>query len=290
MQLLSQAIYAILTADAAITDITGTGNIWHARIPQRTLDGSDAPVEMSVYFYTYSIDPVGASKSGRSEVDHHMVRVVIVGRDDEDMSQVAQYIRYALDRVDPGIYAGIEIDGSEFISAEFDPEGEYELELQIWNMEFKFRVIDRNIRVPGIPIPGNGNQTQVRANVILRAKITLTYEDFATASSTNTIDLFELPARSVVHLVTGQPSEFFDGGTLTDYQIECGIAGELNKYIFLQSVFTGAPQPEAVMTGGSLESMSNTTMLVVTAHAEGGDLDEATQGEIDFWIYYSILN
>lgn len=146
MQLLSKAIYGILTANTDITDTVGSGNIWHTKIPQRTTGGSDAPVPLSIYFYTYAIDPVGSTKSGASQVDEHKLRVVIVGQDDDDMGQMAQYVRYSLDRVEPGYYYGIEIQGSEFLNATFDPEGSYELENQSWVLDFSFRVIDNDIR------------------------------------------------------------------------------------------------------------------------------------------------
>lgn len=290
MQLLSQAIYSILSSDAAITDITGTGNIWHAKIPQRTLDGSDAPQSISVYFYVYAIDPTGATKQGMAETDAHMVRVCILGKDDDDMYQVAQYIRYALDRVTPGTYGGIVIDGSKFVNASFEPEGNYELELQQWTLEFQFRVIDNYIRT-GTPTPGSGDSTVTMVNTIKRQKITLTYKDFQYGDVTNVIELgFTLPAKGVLRSITMQPTIYFAGNGITDYTIQVGDFTHTDKYIFEQSVYTDAPLPESIMTGGTIESMTDPTVFAVRATSVGNDLSFATSGKVSFWISYEILN
>ena len=148
MQLLSKAIHEILTTDTDILETVGSGNIWHSKIPQRNTSGTDAPPELSIYYYTFAVTP-NDTKSGASQVDDHMVRVCIVGNDDETMYDVARYVRYALDRVTPGTYGGIPIDGIRFLNAGFDPEGSFELENQSWVLEFKVRVIDNDIRVPG---------------------------------------------------------------------------------------------------------------------------------------------
>lgn len=145
MQLLSKAIYNILSNDINVTAVVTEGNIWHARIPQRTTDGSDVPPDLAVFFYTSSITP-NDTKSGRSEKDFHTLTVVIVGKDDGAMYELASYIRYALDRIPADTYDGIVIDGSKFLNASFDPEGEYELEVQQWILEFQVTVIDNNIR------------------------------------------------------------------------------------------------------------------------------------------------
>lgn len=152
MQLLSKAIHEILTTDTDILETVGSGNIWHSKIPQRNTSGTDAPPELSIYYYTFAVTP-NDTKSGASQVDDHMVRVCIVGNDDETMYDVARYVRYALDRVTPGTYGGIPIDGIRFLNAGFDPEGSFELENQSWVLEFKVRVIDPDIRIPGGTIP-----------------------------------------------------------------------------------------------------------------------------------------
>lgn len=164
MQLLSKAISDILLGDSDITGITGTGNIWHAKIPQQTTSGSTEPQSISIYFYTYAVTP-NDTKSGRSDLDTHMVRVHISGTDDHQMNQVARYVRFALDRIEPGLYSDVEIQGSRFLNSYFEPEGNYQLELQEWRLEFQFRVIDDTIRDGGtVPTVLSGTYTPTLSN------------------------------------------------------------------------------------------------------------------------------
>lgn len=164
MQLLSKPISDILLGDTDITDITGTGNIWHAKIPQQTTSGSTEPQSISIYFYTYAVTP-NDTKSGRSDLDTHMVRVHISGTDDHQMNQVARYVRLALNRIAPGNYSGIEVQGSLFLNSYYEPEGNYQLELQEWRLEFQFRVID-DIRNGGtMPNVTSGTYTPTTSNL-----------------------------------------------------------------------------------------------------------------------------
>lgn len=131
----------------------------------------------------------------------------------------------------------------------------------------------------------------VRSNVIYRTKVTLTYEDFATAATTNTINLgFTLPAGGELHRVTMQPVTLFSGGALSGYSIKVGKTGDLDKYLMDQSVFTGATLPLAVQLSNVIESMTTTTVLKATATSTGANLSAATAGEVDIFIYYSIIS
>lgn len=129
----------------------------------------------------------------------------------------------------------------------------------------------------------------IRSNVIYRTKVTLTYADFATAALTNTIDLgFTLPAKGVIHMITGQATTAFTGGAISDYSLKVGITGDLDRYIFNQSVFT--LDLDALMTMAAMESMTATTALKVTATSVGANLSAATAGSVSYWIYHSTLN
>lgn len=186
MQLLSKAISDILLADTDITDITGTGNIWHAKIPQQTTAGSTEPQSISVYFYTYAVTP-NDTKSGRSETDIHMVRVHISGTDDHQMNQVSRYIRLALDRITPGLYSDIEIDGSRFLNAYYEPEGNYQLELQEWRLEFQFRVIDEIRSGTTMPSVASGTYTPTITNASDIESISITECQYMRVGSTVTV-------------------------------------------------------------------------------------------------------
>ncbi len=141
----------------------------------------------------------------------------------------------------------------------------------------------------GTSVIASGITTQ--SNTVKRKKITLTYADFQTASTTNTIDLgFVLPAKGILRSITMQPTTYFSGGVLSNYFLKVGTTGEPDKYIFDQSVFTGETLPEAVMTGGTIESMTAATTFKITATSVGANLSAATAGEVSIWISYEVLN
>lgn len=148
-----------------------------------------------------------------------------------------------------------------------------------------------------IRVVGNGTAEvtngviTIRSNVIYRTKVSLTYADFATAATTNTIDLgFTLPANGILHMITGQIVTNFSGGAISAYSLKVGITGETDKYLHDQSVFTGADVPLTTTFGGEIESTTTTTALKITATSTGANLSAATAGEISYWIYYSTLN
>lgn len=139
MRLLSKAITHILGESAGIVINTGGGNIWHGRIPQHGIDGTDKVADLTVMYYVYAITP-NDTKTGASKIDEQMLRVHVVGYDDELLSETAALIRHTLDRLPPAEYAGIKIQGSRFLNGYFDPDDNYQLEQQQWVLEFQFRV------------------------------------------------------------------------------------------------------------------------------------------------------
>lgn len=145
MELISKAVASILRADADIEQEVGGSNIWFGKIPQQRLDGSTEPSAINIRFYTHNVRP-NDTKSGRSTVDEHIVRVHVIGEDTEVLSKVAAYVRYALDRITPGRYEGIDIQGSRFINCQFEPDEGWQLEWTEWILDFQFRVINHTIR------------------------------------------------------------------------------------------------------------------------------------------------
>lgn len=277
MQLLSKAISSILLADTDITDVVGSGNIWHAKTPQRNTAGTDAPADISIYFYTYAITP-NDTKTDRSDVDTHMVRVHVKGTDDEQLSNVARYVRLSLDRVEPGWYDDIHIDGSRFLNSYYDPDGEYELEHQEWILEFQFRVIDNEIR-------GGRNM----ANVIFREKITLDYTDFAIAAQSNSINIgFTMPAGGVLHGIHINESTPF-AITADYYNIRIGYSGSVDWALATTDLLTTG---EVLSEPGLVfELISHTTATPLTINIDANaNLNGATAGVLNIWIYYSILD
>lgn len=158
-----------------------------------------------------------------------------------------------------------------------------DLDAQLVSRDYMVRVVGQ-----GSDEPTEG-PFFVNANVMFRKKFTLDYLDFATDDTTNTLDLWDLPAKGLLHMIVAQPSALFSGGGITEYTIKMGIDGALDKYLFDQSVYTGATLPLPALVSSGIESMTVDTTIKVTATSTDDNLDQASAGSITFWIYYSIL-
>lgn len=119
-------------------------------------------------------------------------------------------------------------------------------------------------------------------------KITKTFSNFSTAATTNTIELFVLPAKGVIHAIQINPSTTFSGGLIATYSISVGITGTLLKYAPAVTVFTGAVLPAISVIAG-VESLTATTSIKVTAVSTVANLSAATQGSVDIWVLTSTL-
>ncbi len=128
-------------------------------------------------------------------------------------------------------------------------------------------------------LPGNPNWI----------KITKLFSDFSTAGLTNSINIFSLPAKGVIHAVFLNPTTLFSGGIIASYTISVGISGTPAKYNAAANVFTGAglPTPTA---GIFVENMSGSTNIQATSISTVGNLNAATAGSVDIYILISLLN
>jgi hypothetical protein len=119
-------------------------------------------------------------------------------------------------------------------------------------------------------------------------KITKSYSDFATAGATNNIEIYSLPSKGVVHMVQINPSVPFSGGTIATYTISVGTSGVLAKYATATNVFTGSTLP-AISVLPAIESVSGATSIRAAAISSVGLLNAATQGNVEIWLFVSIL-
>lgn len=125
---------------------------------------------------------------------------------------------------------------------------------------------------------------------VKKVKITKSFTDFAVAAPTNDISIFTLPAKAIIHHVAIYPVTSFIGGDLemTGYGISIGIIGDLDKYTGLWSM--QPPILPFLSEVQLIESMTTTTDIRAAASGFGTNLNEATQGVVDMWIYYSVLD
>lgn len=102
-------------------------------------------------------------------------------------------------------------------------------------------------------------------------KITKTFSDFSAAALTNSITIYSLPIKGVIHSVMLNPTIAFSGGLIATYTISVGIGGTLAKYCAATNVFTGFTLPAMSVISG-VESVSGATNILATAISTVGNL------------------
>lgn len=139
-----------------------------------------------------------------------------------------------------------------------------------------------------ISLSFTGKPTSYTPNTPQWIKITKTFSDFSTASLTNSITVYSLPAKGVIHSVQVYANTVYSGGTIATYTISVGISGSNAKYAIAANVFTGATlAPINILS--AVESMSGATNITATAISTVGLLSAATQGSVDIYILVSTL-
>lgn len=118
-------------------------------------------------------------------------------------------------------------------------------------------------------------------------KITKTYSDFASAGVTNTINIYTLPAKSVVHATIVNPTATFTGGTINAYALSVGLVtvADLAAAVSLFTIPT-RPFPSALTLAGKF---GTTDTITATATSGVGLLNAATQGSVDIYLLISQL-
>lgn len=119
-------------------------------------------------------------------------------------------------------------------------------------------------------------------------KVTKLFSDFSTAGLTNSISIYTLPAKGIVHAVQMVINTAFSGGIIATYTISVGISGTLAKYAVATNVFTAAPLP-VISVLPFIESASATTDIKATAISTVGNLNVAVAGSVDIYILTSTL-
>lgn len=125
-------------------------------------------------------------------------------------------------------------------------------------------------------------------------KVTKTYSDLSAGGTTNDIEVYSLPAKSVLHAVAMKHSVQFSGGTISQYALTVGLTGQLARYTpttlqaasavsssnFVDSATANLPEPR---------DFTSATSIRLSATSVGGNLNAATQGSVDVWVLVSAL-
>ena len=119
-------------------------------------------------------------------------------------------------------------------------------------------------------------------------KVTKVYTDFATAGVTNDIEIYSLPAKSLIHSCQVVVNTAFSGGTISAYTISVGIGGNLVKYSAATNVFTGFTLTQPSVLAG-IESLSGATSIRAAAISTIGLLNAASAGSVSVYLLISTL-
>ncbi len=112
---------------------------------------------------------------------------------------------------------------------------------------------------------------------------------FQTASTTNAIALFTLPAGGVIHATKIKHSTTFAGASISALTISVGIAGTNDKYASAFDCLQ-AVSGTAFETSDGLysESHTATAAITVTAVSTGANLSALSAGVVDVWCLLSV--
>ena len=118
-----------------------------------------------------------------------------------------------------------------------------------------------------------------------------TFEDFSTGSDSNSLGVYVIPPKGVIHGLILTPTEQFAGPLLTSYAIQIGILGDTARYQSPVDLLNTVPgNGVQIVTPPLLDQINHvaTSALYITALSQGTLLDEATAGAFYVDVYISV--
>jgi len=163
-------------------------------------------------------------------------------------------------------------------------------------IEFRAEVSLADNKITNLADPVNPQDAATRGWVLENlapgltwTKYTLSYTDFQTAATSNSITLTSLAAGEVVEKVLVKHTEAFDGD-FSLYELSVGISGDLEKYSssfdVTQAVSSATKQ---ISTSVDVENLDESTLLLITAVSTGANLNTATAGAVSVYVQTSLL-
>lgn len=123
------------------------------------------------------------------------------------------------------------------------------------------------------------------------AKYSITHTALQAAALTNDIELFSLPAKTVIHKVIIKNTTAFAG--TTSYTLSVGIVGTLAKYIaafdVMQAVSDTTFGVAATTINATPENFGSATSIRVAAVSTVENLDQSSAGAADIYVQTSTL-
>lgn len=141
----------------------------------------------------------------------------------------------------------------------------------------------------GYGLTTNGSKVLAWSSFPVWVKFTKTYTDLSAAALTNNIEVYSLPAGTVIHAVLVKHSTLFSGAGITDYKVSVGIASDLTK-------FSGAFEVDTAVSGTNfnmaqvlaMESTTGATSIKLAATSVGANLSAASAGSVTVWFFVTL--
>lgn len=127
------------------------------------------------------------------------------------------------------------------------------------------------------------------ANLPTWQKFTIGFASLQTAGLTNTVLVYTLPIKGVVHQAFANITTLFSGGAIATIVASIGNAGNNAKYMVSSSLATATTLPGVSIGAIAPESMVGTTAVNIYATSTVANLSALTQGSIDVYVLSSVL-
>ena len=137
---------------------------------------------------------------------------------------------------------------------------------------------------------GGGNFQTNKAKyqaVIGLTKVSKVFGDFAAAALENDIEIFNLIQGRKLIAILMRHEQAWAGGSISAVEVELGIAGELDKYVFEPHDIFQATGDKIFSDNeiNTLEDWNNDTSIRANIRAVDDNLDQLNAGTIDFYIF-----
>lgn len=118
-------------------------------------------------------------------------------------------------------------------------------------------------------------------------KFTVPYTSLQTAAITNSVLVYTLPIKGVVHAALMNVTVAFSG--TTTLSLSLGIAGTVAKFVVATTVLSTGVTNGVALSTPDVESVSGTTAININAIATVQNLSSLTIGSADIYILTSVL-
>lgn len=141
-------------------------------------------------------------------------------------------------------------------------------------------------------IPTHSGMTSAEfATVAKWTKYSSTFAALSAANTTNNIELFSLPAKTLITRVVIKHGLAFTGGLISAYTLRVGTVATPNKYIAAFDVFQAASDTifSVSVVNDDMEHFTAATSIRLTGVSTGANLDQATAGTVDIYVQTTLL-